>query len=307
MLALPVTRLPVGDDWGYELKLDGYRALAVKHRGEVTLYSRNQKPFNKRYPGLIQALASLPDESVLDGEIVALDESGKPSFHRLQNATVDTPVTFFAFDLLMWEGQDLRDRRLDERRELLRKIVAGLPNRIRFSETFHVSAEEMVAAVTEQGLEGIVAKRRDGRYESGKRTGAWVKLRIGGRQEFVIGGYTPQGRNFDSLIVGYYDGKKLMYAARVRAGFVPSVRLEIFNRLVGLQVASCPFANLPEDKKGRWGEGLTEDDMEKCIWVKPKLVAEIAYAELTPSHHLRHSKFVALRDDKKPEQVRLEL
>jgi ATP-dependent DNA ligase len=106
-----VSRLPSGDAWEYELKLDGYRALAVKHSGDVTLYSRNEKRFNKRYPSLVQALASLPDESVLDGEIVALDESGRPNFHRLQNATVDTPLTFFAFDLLMWEGEDMRERR----------------------------------------------------------------------------------------------------------------------------------------------------------------------------------------------------
>ncbi len=122
----------------------------------------------------------------------------------------------------------------------------------------------------------------------------------------MIGGYTPHGRNFDSLIVGYYAGEKLMYAVRVRAGFVPSVRTEVFERLMGLQVAACPFANLPEEKKGRWGEGLTEEDMGKGVWVRPKLVTEIAYAELTPAHHLRHSKFIVLRDDKKPRQITLE-
>jgi DNA ligase D-like protein (predicted ligase) len=306
MLALAVTRLPSSDDWEYELKLDGYRALAVKHNSELTLYSRNEKRFNKRYPALVQALTSLPDETILDGEIVALDESGRPNFHRLQNATVDTPLTFFAFDLLMWEGQDMRERHLDERRESLRGVVPGLPDVIRFSESFQVRAEEMVAAVTKQGLEGIVAKRRDSRYESGKRTGAWVKLRIGGRQEFVIGGYVPHGSSFDSLIVGYYEGKKLMYAARVRAGFAPLLRTEIVTRLKPLNIASCPFVNLPEQKKGRWGEGLTKEDMKKCIWVKPKLVAEISYAELTPANRLRHPTFIALRDDKEPKQVLLE-
>jgi ATP-dependent DNA ligase len=164
--------------------------------------------------------------------------------------------------------------------------------------SFAASAEQMIETVQEQGLEGVVAKRRDSVYESGKRSGAWVKFRIGGRQEFVVGGYTPHGSNFDSLIVGYYDGKHLMYAGRVRNGLVPSVRTQVFARFKGLQTDACPFANLPETKKGRWGEGLAKEDMAKCVWLKPKLVAEIGYAEVTPSRHLRHSSFVALRDDK---------
>ena len=298
MLALAVSHLPDGDQWEYELKLDGYRAVAVKHSSAVTVYSRNRKNFSHRYPGLVQALSELPEETILDGEIVALDESGKPSFHRLQDASVDTPLTFFAFDLLMLEGRDMLGHRLEERRELLRGLVSSLPEAIRFSESFNVSAERMIAAVREQGLEGVVAKRRDSLYQPGKRTGAWVKLRIGGRQEFVIGGYVPQGNNFDSLIVGYYEGRRLC----IRPAFgLASCRNSGRRYSSGSRTYRSPRAPSPISRSRRKADGvkgLTSEDMEKCLWAKPKLVAEIAYAELTPSHHLRHPKFLALRDDK---------
>ena len=165
----------------------------------------------------------------------------------------------------------------------------------------------MISAVrSARFLEGIVAKRRDSLYEAGRRNGAWVKMRIGGGQEFVIGGYTRARRDFDAVLVGYFDGKKLMFAARVRNGFVPALRAAVFRKFKGLESGKCPFANLPESEKGRWGEGLTAADMEKCVWLKPKLVAAIEYAEWTAANHLRHSRFVALRDDKDPRRVRRE-
>ena len=173
---------------------------------------------------------------------------------------------------------------------------------IHFSDSFPADAQKMISAVREQGLEGIVAKRRDSLYEPG-RTGAWVKMRIGGGQEFVIGGFTPSPKNFDAILVGYFEGKKLLFAGRVRNGFVPTLRTAVFRKFKGLETRKCPFANLPESDEGRWGEGLTAADMEKCVWLKPKLVAAIEYAEWTPARHLRHSRFVALREDKDPQQV----
>jgi len=269
----------------------------------VTLFSRNRKRFNGRFPALAAAFANLPDETIIDGEIVAIDESGRPSFSRLQNFSANAhAITFYAFDVPMWKGQDLRAQRLDKRRELLRtKVMPKLPA-IHFSESFPANAETMISAVGSQGLEGIVAKRRDSLYEPG-RNGAWVKMRIGGGQEFVIGGYTPSPKNFDAVLVGYFRDNKLMFAARVRNGFVPSLRTAVFRKFKGLETHKCPFANLPEGEKGRWGEGLTAADMEKCVWLKPKLVAAIEYAEWTPANHLRHSRFVALREDKDPRQV----
>jgi DNA ligase D-like protein (predicted ligase) len=304
MPCLAVKKLPEGEAWAYELKLDGYRALAVKHDGQVTLFSRNKKRFNGRFPAITAAFADVPDETIIDGEIVAMDESGRPSFNRLQNFSANADaITFYAFDIPMWNGNDLRTQPLDKRRELLRtKAMPKLPA-IRFSESFAANAEKMISAVRSQGLEGIVAKRRDSLYEAGRRNSAWVKMRIGGGQEFVIGGYTPSPKNFDALLVGYFEGNKLLFAARVRNGFVPALRAAVFRKFKGLESRKCPFANLPESSKGRWGEGLTAADMEKCVWLKPELVAAIEYADWTPANHLRHSRFVALREDKDARQV----
>jgi ATP-dependent DNA ligase len=171
-------------------------------------------------------------------------------FNRLQNFSKSAAITFYAFDVLMWKGEKLGAQPLDRRRDLLRdKGMPKLPA-IRFSESFAVAAEEMVAAVRAYGLEGIVAKRRDSQYEDGRRSGAWVKMRVGGGQEFVIGGYTPSPKNFDALLVGFYEGGKLLFAAKVCNGFVPASREAVFRQLSGLQIAKCPFANLPESKKG---------------------------------------------------------
>src|ERR1700730_63991 len=156
----------------------------------------------------------------------------------------------------------------------------------------------MMAALRSQGLEGVGAKRLGSGYEPGRRSGAWVKVRIGGDQEFVIGGYTPSPKTFDALLVGYYEGDKLIFAARVRNGFVPATRETVFRYFKRLHSKNCPFANLPETKQGRWGEGLTTANMEKCICLKRELGAAIEYAEWSPASHLRHSKSIALRDDK---------
>ena len=166
------------------------------------------------------------------------------------------------------------------------------------AQHFETSAEEMIHAVRQQRLEGVIAKRRDSRYEAGKRSGSWAKYRLNRGQELVIGGYLPGKHGVDSIIVGYYRGNELVYIARVRNGFMPATRGQVFGRLRPLEEAACPFVNLPETHKGRWGDGLTAEDMEKCAWVRPELVAQIEFLEWTESEHLRHSKFAGLRRDK---------
>jgi ATP-dependent DNA ligase len=158
-----------------------------------------------------------------------------------------------------------------------------------------------------QGLEGLVAKRRDSRYEPGQRSGAWQKMRVNQGQELVIAGYTPSLKNFDALVIGYYQGGKLMYAARTRNRFTPALRAQLFKKLKPLEIEECPFANLPEKKPGRWSAGLTAVKMEECRWLKPVLVGQFEFVEWTEDAHLRHSRFVGLREDKPAKSVRREM
>jgi ATP-dependent DNA ligase len=174
---------------------------------------------------------------------------------------------------------------------------------IRFSETFDASAAELMAAVRSNGLEGIVAKRRDSSYKPGDRCGAWVKVRANRGQELVIGGYIPASTTFDSILVGYHEGSDLMYAGRIRNGFTPASRRTVFSNFEGLSISKCPSRNLPESGKGRWGEGLTAEDIKKCRWLKPQLVALIEFLEWTLDNHLRHARFVALRLDKEARKI----
>ena len=147
-------------------------------------------------------------------------------------------------------------------------------------------------------MEGIIAKRTDSIYERGRRSGLWVKHRVNLSQEFVIGGYVPSRLGVDSIVIGFYRDKQLRYAARVRAGFVPLTSRQVFERIKSLETGRCAFVNLPEKDAGRWGEGLTAEKMKECIWVKPQVVADVEFLEWTGADHLRHTKFVRLRDDK---------
>jgi bifunctional non-homologous end joining protein LigD len=304
MLLQRAERLPEGGLWTYELKLDGYRAVAIKCGGRVHLRSRNDKDFNSRYPAIVQALGAMPDETVIDGEIVAVDESGRPSFSALQNGSSTTRLLYYVFDVMILAGRDVMNEPLTKRRELLqRHVLAKLGEPIRESPELEASLPDLVRSVKAQGLEGLVAKRRDSRYEAGERSGIWQKMRVNRGQEFVIGGYTVAARNFDALVFGYYDGGKLLYAGRTRSGFTPASRDQLFRRFALLAAAECPFANLPEAKAGRWGEGLTAEKMTECRWLKPALLAHFEFVEWTPDGHLRHARFMGLREDKEPEDI----
>ena len=233
MLLLRTEKLPEGPDVQYEIKFDGYRALAMKSAGKVRLRSRNDNDFNARYPSIVKALAPMPDETVVDGEIVALDPEGKPSFNTLQNyGSAGAPLHFYIFDLLILKGRDVMGEPLVKRRELLEKhVLPKLAEPIRYSPVLDAKLDDLIRSVKAQALEGLVAKRRNSKYEPGQRSGAWQKMRVNQGQEFVIAGYTPSPKNFDALVIGYYQGSKLMYAARTRNGFTPASRAELFKKL----------------------------------------------------------------------------
>ena len=213
MLLLRTDSLPQSSEWMYEIKLDGYRAIGVKRGGRVELLSRNGNRFNERYPAIAKGLACLPNETVIDGEIVVLDERGKPSFNLLQNyaSSLNLPVFYYIFDLLTLAGRDLKRESLVERRSLLEKrILPKLRDPIRYSQALDANLSDLILSVKAQGLEGLVAKKLSSRYESGQRSGSWQKMRINKGQEFVIGGYTVSDRNFDALIFGYYENANLV-------------------------------------------------------------------------------------------------
>jgi bifunctional non-homologous end joining protein LigD len=304
MLLLPTGRLPEGPGLAYELKLDGFRAQAIKSGGRVQLRSRNNKDFNRRYPSIANALDSMTDETVIDGEVVALDEGGKPSFNALQNVDHGAHVVFYAFDVMILEGRDVMAEPLRARRELLRSgVLVNLDEPIRESPELEAKLPDLIESVKAYGLEGLVAKRRDSQYEPGQRSGAWQKMRVNRGQEFVIGGYTIGARGFDAIIFGYYDDSKLIYAGRTRSGFTPASRAQLFRRFQGFAGAECPFVNLPEASSGRWGQGLTAEKMRECKWLRPLLVGHFEFVEFTPDNHLRHARFIGLREDRQPLEV----
>jgi bifunctional non-homologous end joining protein LigD len=311
MKALPVEKLPEGD-WLYEVKHDGYRALAFKDGKDVRLVSRNKKAFD--YPQLLNALKLLPaDRVILDGEIVALDEKGRSSFQLLQDykrSEQRVPLVYYVFDLLFVDGKDLRKEPLSARRKLLADILKKAPPNIRLSEGLQASKEDLLRVAQEFGLEGLVAKRLNSIYESGRRTGAWVKFKITKSQEFVVGGYTlPEGgrKYFGSLLVGYQGPEGLLFAGRVGTGFSDKALANLYAKFQKIRASSCPFVNLPEKSRGRWGQGISPAVMKRCQWVKPVLVAQIKFTEWTLDNQLRQPIFLGLRTDKDPKDVGREL
>jgi bifunctional non-homologous end joining protein LigD len=307
MECLSVDKIPEGAGWTYELKLDGYRVEAIKTSGKVSLYSRRGHNLTQRFDYIARSLQSLPDETVIDGELVALDEQGRPSFNLLQNfRSAASHITYYAFDILIHNAKSVMELPLSERRVILEEVFQATAH-TGLSHVSNGTAAEMVKFVRSHGLEGVIAKRDDSRYQPGKRTGLWTKTRSNLAQEFVIGGYIPSHLGIDSIVVGFYKGKDLHYAARVRAGFIPATRRQVFDAIKHLQSARCPFVNLPEKEAGRWGEGFTSEKMKKAVWIKPKGVALIEFLEWTGGDHLRHTKFISLRNDKDPRKVVREL
>ncbi|HET7220248.1 MAG TPA: non-homologous end-joining DNA ligase [Vicinamibacterales bacterium] len=299
MAARVVDRLPEGPQWVYEVKLDGYRALVLKNGSRVQIRSRNDKDLTAVYPTVVAAARRLnADRATIDGEIVAVDVNGRPSFQALQHrgAHAGHVIAFYAFDILHLDGADLLAQPLEARRRRLPGVLGS--SGLLLSAELAGSAADVIDAVRSLGLEGVVAKRRSSPYVPGERTNSWLKLKLDKQQEFVIGGYRPGPNGVDALLVGFYEGTKLHFAGKVRAGFTPHLRREVSAQVRALHTARCPFVDLPSSRTSHWGGGVTAEQMREMQWLRPALVAQIRFVEWTAEGHLRHAAFLGLRADK---------
>jgi bifunctional non-homologous end joining protein LigD len=294
MLATLAKELPKGGDWLYEVKWDGYRAIAYVYGGEAQFVSRNDNDLTPRFPTV-----KTPD-CVLDGEICALDDDGRATFSAMQQGKADTRYIFVVFDVLEVEGEPLVDLPLTDRRERLVQLLDRRKADVQVSETFE-DGEGLFAVAQDQGYEGVIGKRPDSRYESGRRTSQWLKIKTHNRQEFVLAGYTKgQGRRagrFGSLVLGTYEGGELRYVGNVGTGFTDAEIERLLAKLQPLARPDSPFPEPPKMPKVRKGD---------VVWVEPKLVAEVEFVEWTHDGHLRAPSYQGLREDKAPEQVHRE-
>ena len=310
MKAKLVETPPAGDAWIYELKWDGYRALAIKNGEHVELISRNEKSMNHDFPEIREAVEQLPAENaIFDGEICALDSGGRPRFQLLQNRAVSgarPPLFYYAFDLLHLDGSDLTGKPLAERKAALEKLLEGAPDALRFSASLKGDVHKLLKKVSASGMEGLIGKRANSVYESGRRSGAWVKIKVVAEQEFVIGGYTPPKgtrNHFGALLVGYFKGEKLHFAAKVGTGFDQKSLGSMYRMLRKIERDTCPFVDLPKKRGNRWGQAITQSQMKLCHWVKPTLVSQIRFSEWTEEGSLRQPVFLGLREDKDAREV----
>jgi len=319
MKARLVDEPPTYGDWLYELKFDGVRAIAVKDTSKVSLISRNGNKLDTRFPEVRDAVKNLPvEESVIDGEVVALDDEGRSSFQLLQALEMEgrkAPLRFYVFDLLQLNGKSLLDLPVEERKQVLAKVCEGVGDPVRYSGEITGDVKTLLAEVKRRGLEGLIGKQRGSKYEAGRRTGAWIKLKSLNEQEFVIGGYTPPAgsrKHFGAILVGYYDSCKkerdsrLKFAGKVGSGFTEKSLSILHRRFREEERNDCPFVDLPSKSAGQWSQGITPSMMKKMHWVNPKFVAQIKFAEWTRDGKLRQPVFLGLREDKKATEVKRE-
>jgi len=285
----------------YEVKFDGYRVMVRKADGDVQLLTRNGHDWSDRMPTLRDALRAIPADVWLDGEAVVLDRNGRPDFNALQNAfdrRSTARITLYVFDLLWVGDTDIRERPLLERRELLRELLQTVNTPlVRFSESFTHDPHSLLASARDLGLEGIVGKRIDAPYRSG-RSNDWIKLKCFRRQEFVVGGITREPgakAGVISLLLGLYEGGVLHYAGSVRPYLSARAGKAFDGRTAALAQAKTPFANPPPKPKDR-----------DVVWLKPEVVADVSFLEHTPGGELRSTSFLAFRNDKPAESVTAE-
>jgi bifunctional non-homologous end joining protein LigD len=293
-LATLVDEVPTGSGWIHEIKYDGYRLLLAVGEGVATAWTRNGKDWSDKFKALVKAAARLPAGCLIDGEAVALDDEGRPSFQLLQSTLKDqrgANLAFYAFDLLIDRGEDIRKLPNIDRKERLAALLEGVPPPIIYGDHIVGRGQEMFDAVCKQGGEGIISKKAGAAY-SGTRTRNWLKIKCIQRQEFVIVGWSESDkrRGFRSLLLAAKDGRKLTYVGKVGTGFTADLIEELMERMEPLALDKAPVEVPRADRKG-------------AHWIAPKLVAEIAFTEFTDDGVLRHPSFMGLRDDKPASKV----
>ena len=296
MLATLSKTMVTGPEWVYEEKYDGIRAVAYRDDDRVKILSRSGQDLTAGFGGVADALRGLPDRDfVLDGEIVVFDKSGVSRFQLLQRRGVDphTRLVYSVFDQLRSQGRDVLRDPLEERRKRLLVLIPKRTGPLMPSRRLPRDGERALATARVKGWEGVIAKIATAPYEPGVRSGAWLKVKVRGESEFVIGGYTPpQGSRAElgALLVGLYDRGKLRYTGKVGTGYTQDTLRDLGAKLKRLRTETPPF-----DPPPRIGD---------AFWVKPRLVAQIAYAEWTADGKLRQPAFLGLRSDKKPVECR---
>ncbi len=302
MLATLAREVPKGSGWLFEVKWDGYRAIGRVAGGNATLTSRNGNDLSERFPSVAKALekAVKTSDCVLDGEVCALDEHGRATFSAMQQGKPGTTYVYFVFDLLEVEGEPSIDLPLTERRKRLEQLLDRSARAVQLSEAFD-DGEALFEAAEKQGFEGVIAKRADSHYLPGKRTRDWLKIKTEHRQEFVIAGYTKgQGRRANtlgSLILAVNRGGDLVYVGNCGTGFTDAEIKKLLTKLKPLERKDPPFRVVPKMPKVRKGD---------VVWVEPKLVCEVRFAEWTHDGHLRAPSYQGLREDKSAAEVRRE-
>ncbi len=295
-------------DWEFEVKWDGYRAIATMDRNHVTLVSRNGKSFAEKFPPVFEAIQAWGIRAVVDGEVVAIDENGVANFNALQNwrRAEDGQLVYYVFDLLWYDGKDLTKLPLWQRKALLQQC---LPDTGLIRTGFSANGEGIAffEAVEKLGLEGMIAKRSDSAYKAGDRSSDWLKVKLQGRQEAVIGGYTRNegtSKVFSSLLLGVYHDDDLVYVGKVGTGFTDQEQRDLMQQFKPLVRKTSPFAGNPAyDKRSRFNYG---GGKAEAVWLRPSLVCEVRFTEVTPEGVFRHPAFLGLRADKDPATVTAE-
>jgi bifunctional non-homologous end joining protein LigD len=308
MLATLVDKPFDKEGWQFEVKWDGYRALAFMNKGKVELKSRNDKSFNEKFYAVHRALTALGMNAVLDGEIVVTNEKGISDFGALQNwrSEADGELLFYAFDILWMEGYDLTGLPLSERRDILKEHLE-VNDIIRISEIFDASGTEFFETAKQMGLEGIIAKKSDSLYDPGARSKEWLKIKSNKRQEMVIGGFTRNDNSsklFSSLLVGVMDKGRLRYTGKIGTGFTEQMQRDMMKQFKPYIVKTSPFQHVPDiNKPSRF---RPDPPNATATWLKPELVCEVSFTEMTADGVMRHPSFEGMRTDKKAEDVKEE-